>query len=255
MQLRLDGQIAIITGSSMGIGKAVARVLGQAGARVVINSRDSGRAAATAQELEAEGITAWPVAADLSRPSEIPALFSAVDEHWGALDILVNNAGTSMVAPSETLALEDWQRTIDLDLTGAFLCAQQAARRMIPRRSGAIINMSSILGATAIPYRAAYAACKHGLNGLTKVLAVEWAQHGLRVYSINPSYIATAMGGEEHSVGGYSEADIARRTPVGRFGTADEVANVALFLASDASSFMTGSSVDVDGGWLAYGGW
>jgi 3-oxoacyl-[acyl-carrier protein] reductase len=255
MELRLDGQIAIVTGSSMGIGKAIARAYGQAGAQVVINSRDSGRARAAAEELEAEGIAAFPVAADLSRAAEIPTLFAAVDERWGPIDILVNNAGSSMVAASERLALADWQRTLDLNLTGAFLCAQEAARRMIPRRRGVIINISSILGATAIPYRAAYAASKHGLNGLTKVLAVEWAHYGIRVHSINPGYIATAMGVEEHEVGGYTDQDIERRTPWGRYGSVEEVANVALFLAGDASSYMTGSAVDVDGGWLAYGGW
>lgn len=255
MELRLDGRVAVITGSSMGIGKAIARSYGQAGARVVINSRDSGRADAAAEELRAEGIDAFPVAADVGWSDQIPRLFAAVDRRWGALDILVNNAGTSMIAPSEELALEDWQRTIDLNLTGAFLCAQEAARRMIPRRSGVIINISSIMGETAIPRRAAYAATKHGLNGLTKVLAIEWAEHGIRVHSINPAYIQTAMNVGDHVVGGYSDEDIARRTPLGRYGTVEEFANAALFLACDASSYMTGSRVDVDGGWLAYGAW
>lgn len=255
MELRLDGQVAIITGSSMGIGKAIARAYGRAGARVMINSRDAGRATAVADDLKGEGIEAFPVAADIARADEVPRLFAAVDERWGRLDILVNNAGTSMIAPSEELALADWQRTVDLNLTGAFLCAQEAARRMIPRKSGVIINIGSILGETAFPKRAAYAATKHGLNGLTMVLATEWAPHGIRVHSINPAYIDTAMNVGDHVIGGYSEADIERRTPLGRYGTVEEVANVALFLASGASSYMTGSRVHVDGGWLAYGGW
>ena len=212
-------------------------------------------ARAVADELGAEGIEAFPVAADLARPPEVAGLFAAVDAHWGQVDILVNNAGTSMIVPSEHLALEDWQRTIDLNLTGAFLCAQEAARRMIPRRSGVIINIASILGETAIPYRAAYAATKHALNGLTKVLATEWAVHGIRVHSINPAYIATDMDVGDQVSGGYTPEDIKRRTPLGRYGTSEEVANTALFLASDASSFMTGSRVHVDGGGLAYGGW
>jgi 3-oxoacyl-[acyl-carrier protein] reductase len=255
MELRLDGQVAIVTGSSTGIGKAVARAFGLAGARVAINGRDAARATETAQTLMAEGIDAISVVADVARPDGVAALFQAVDERLGPVDILVNNAGTSMIAPSEELALEDWQRTIDLNLTGSFLCAQNAARRMIPRRRGVIINISSILGETAIPQRAAYAATKHGLIGLTKILAVEWARHGIRVHAINPAYIATEMDVGDQVSGGYTPADIERRTPMGRYGTALEVAGVALFLASDASSFMTGSRLDVDGGWLAYGGW
>jgi len=255
MELRLDGQVAVVTGSSIGIGRAIARLYGQNGARVVVNSRDSGRAAAAADELKAEGIEALAVAADLSRPADVARLFKAVDEQWGSVDILVNNAGTSMIARSEELPLADWQRTLDLNLTGCFLCAQEAARRMIPRKRGVIINISSILGETAIARRAAYAATKHGLNGLTMVLAVEWAEHGIRVHSINPGYIQTAMNVGDHEIGNYSDEDIARRTPLGRYGSVEEVANTALFLASDASSYMTGGRVHVDGGWLAYGGW
>lgn len=255
MDLRLDGQVAIITGSSMGIGKAIARAYGLAGARVVVNSRDDGRARAAADELKRDGIDAFPVAADVASAAGVGELFAAVDAQWGQSDVLVNNAGASMIAPSVDLSLADWQYTLDLNLTGAFLCAQEAARRMIPRGRGVIINISSILGETAIPQRAAYATTKHGLNGLTKVLAVEWAPHGIRVHSINPAYIATPMDAGDQTSGGYMPADIERRTPLGRYGTADEVANTALFLASDASAFMTGSRVDVDGGWLAYGGW
>jgi len=255
MDLRLDGQIAVVTGSSVGIGRSVARLYGQAGARVVVNSRDHDRARAVAGELAAEGIDALPIAADVGDAAEIARLFATLDERWGAPDILVNNAGTSMIGPSETLPLESWQRTIDLNLTGAFLCAQEAARRMIPRGHGVIINISSVLGELGLPKRAAYCASKHGLNGLTKVLATEWAPHGIRVHSINPAYIDTTMDTDDQVSGDYTRADINRRTPLGRYGSADEVANAALFLASDASSYMTGSRIDVDGGWLAYGGW
>jgi len=255
MELRLDGRIAIITGSSMGIGEAIARRYGQAGARVVVNSRDQGRAQAVAGALVAEGIDALAVAADVADAGDIARLFATVDERWGPVDILVNNAGTSMIGPSETLPLESWQYTIDLNLTGPFLCAQEAARRMIPRGRGVIINISSILGELGLPKRAAYCATKHGLNGLTKVLATEWAPRGIRVHSIDPAYIDTPMDTGDQVSGDYTRADIERRTPLGRYGTAEEVANAALFLASDASAYMTGSRVAVDGGWLAYGGW
>jgi 3-oxoacyl-[acyl-carrier protein] reductase len=255
MELRLDRQVAVITGSSMGIGQAIAQVYGQAGARVAINSRDEGRARAVADDLGSHGIEALPIAADVAHADGVARLFAAVDQRWGQVDVLVNNAGTSMIAPSEELALADWQRTLDLNLTGPFLCCQEAARRMIPRGRGVIINISSILGETGLPKRAAYAATKHGLVGLTKVLAVEWARHGIRVHAINPAYIATAMDTGDQVSGDYTQADIHRRTPLGRYGSAEEVANAALFLASGASSYITGSRVDVDGGWLAYGGW
>jgi 3-oxoacyl-[acyl-carrier protein] reductase len=255
MELRLDGQVAVVTGSSMGIGKAIARVFGEAGARVVVNGRDVARVRAAADEISALGIEVLPVAADVSHEADVARLFASVDEQWGPVGVLVNNAGTNAIAPSEELALSEWQRTLDLNLTGAFLCAQAAARRMIPRKRGVIINISSILGETALAQRAAYVSSKHGLNGLTKVLAIEWARHGIRVHAINPAYIATALDITDQASGGYTPADIERRTPLGRYGTADDVANTALFLASDASAYLTGSHINVDGGWLAYGGW
>ncbi len=255
MNLRLDGQVAIVTGSSMGIGRAIARAFGAAGARVVINSRDQARAREATDDLAADGVNAFAVVADLSRAEDVARLFATVDAEWGPPDVLVNNAGASMIGPSEHLSLDDWQYTLNLNLTAPFLCSQEAARRMIPRGKGVIINISSVLGESGLPKRAAYCASKHGLNGLTKVLAVEWARHGIRVHAINPAYIATPMDTGDQVSGDYTHADIERRTPLGRYGTSDEVANAALFLASDASSYMTGSRVDVDGGWLAYGGW
>jgi len=255
MELSLKGKVAIVTGSSMGIGKAIARVFGMAGARVVVNSRDAERARLAAVDLGAHGIEVLPFAADVSHAPDIARMFEAVDSQWGPIDILVNNAGTNAIAPSIDLQLSEWQRTLDLNLTGTFLCAQAAASRMIPRGNGVIINISSILGETALAQRAAYVSSKHAVNGLTKVLAIEWARHGIRVHAINPAYIATALDLTDQASGGYSNADIERRTPLGRYGTADEVANTALFLACDASSYLTGSHIDVDGGWLAYGGW
>jgi 3-oxoacyl-[acyl-carrier protein] reductase len=160
-----------------------------------------------------------------------------------------------MIAPSVELGEADWRRTIDVDLTGPFLCSQAAAREMIPRGRGVIINISSILGETGLQMRAAYSSAKHGLNGLTKVLAVEWARHGIRVVSINPGYIETPMDVGDQSSGGYTPADIRRRTPLGRYGNPDDVARCALFLASEDAAYITGSVVNVEGGWLAYGGW
>jgi 3-oxoacyl-[acyl-carrier protein] reductase len=253
--MKLKEQVAIVTGSSMGIGEAIARLYARNGARVVINSRSLERARRVAEDLTGKGLEAHPIEADVADRAQVDRMVRRTVERWGRLDILVNNAGTSMIAPSVELGEADWRRTIDVDLTGPFLCSQAAAREMIPRGRGVIINISSILGETGLQMRAAYCSAKHGLNGLTKVLAVEWARHGIRVVSINPGYIETPMDVGDQSSGGYTPADIRRRTPLGRYGTADDVARCALFLASEDAAYITGSVVNVEGGWLAYGGW
>jgi 3-oxoacyl-[acyl-carrier protein] reductase len=174
---------------------------------------------------------------------------------YGGVDILVNNAGTSMVAPSLELRAEDWERTLRIDLSGPFYMSQLAARSMIERGGGSIVNISSILGLGGLPKRAAYCASKHGLLGLTKVLATEWATYGIRVNSVSPGYIQTDMDTHDSSVGDYTESDIMGRTPLARYGTSEEVAKVTLFLASKDSAYVTGESLAVDGGWTAYAGW
>lgn len=253
--MRLKDRVAIVTGSSMGIGEAIAWAYAREGARVVINSRAPDRAKRVADALVAAGHAALPVAADVSRKAEAERLVQAAADRWGRLDAMVNNAGTSMIGPSESLSEENWRKTIDLNLSGAFFGCQAAARVMIPQKGGSIINIGSILGATGLPKRAAYCSSKHGLVGLTRVLAAEWARYGIRVNVINPAYIKTPMDVQDQVTGDYTDKDIERRTPLGRFGSVEEVARVALFLASDDASYVTGGSIDVDGGWLAYGGW
>jgi 3-oxoacyl-[acyl-carrier protein] reductase len=253
--MRLGDRVAVITGSSMGIGEAIAWAYAREGARIVVNSRSPERGERVARALREEGHDAIAIAGDVREKSTADRLAAAAQQKWNRLDVLVNNAGTSMIGPSEALPEEGWRLTIDTNLTGAFLCAQAAARVMIPQRRGVIVNISSILGEVGLPKRAAYCASKHGLIGLTKVLAAEWARHGIRVVSIDPAYIKTPMDERDQVSGDYSNADIERRTPAGRFGTAEEIARVAAFLASDDASYVTGSCVTVDGGWVAYGGW
>jgi len=171
------------------------------------------------------------------------------------VDVLVNNAGVGAIAPSEELPLDVWSRTLAVNLTGTFLCAQAAARHMLPAGGGVIVNIGSVFAATGMPMRAAYAASKHGVIGLTKVLASEWARRGIRVVAVDPAFIRTALDDADQRAGGYTPEDIARRTPMGRYAEPAEVARVVAFLASDAASFITGSEIPVDGGWLAYGGW
>jgi NAD(P)-dependent dehydrogenase (short-subunit alcohol dehydrogenase family) len=169
--------------------------------------------------------------------------------------VLVNNAGHGIVAPSEELPLGDWQAALDVMLTAPFLCAQEAGRHMLAQGRGVIVNVASIVAHVGLPRRAAYVTAKHGLLGLTRTLAVEWAPHGVRVVSVDPAYIATDLIQKTMRSGGFDAAALERRTPLGRLGTPEEVARTIAFLASDAASYTTGSATIVDGGWLAYGGW
>jgi 3-oxoacyl-[acyl-carrier protein] reductase len=246
--------VAIVTGSSRGIGEAIALELAGAGAAVVVNSRSRARAEPVASAIESRGGRALAVAADVRDAGQVAALVRAAVDELGGLDILVNNAGAGFIAASEELAEADWRRVIDVDLTAPFLCAQAAARHMLARGGGVIVNIASALGHTAIPGRAAYTAAKHGLVGLTKALGIEWAGRGVRCVAVSPGYVATELVRENMRRGSFDESDIERRTPLGRLATPDEVARVVAFVASDAASYMTASHVLVDGGWVGYGG-
>jgi 3-oxoacyl-[acyl-carrier protein] reductase len=250
----LAGRVAIVTGSSSGIGEATAHALAAAGAAVVVNSRDQARADAVAGAIEQAGGRAVALAADVSDSEQVTALVDGAVEWLGGLHILVNNAGAGFVAPSEELSEADWRRLIDLDLTAPFLCAQAAGRHMLADGGGVIVNVASVFGHTGIPGRAAYAAAKHGLIGLTRVLGTEWASRGVRCVAVSPGYVATDLVRENMRRGAFDERDIERRTPLGRLATPEEVARVVAFVASDAASYMTGSEVLVDGGWVGYGG-
>jgi 3-oxoacyl-[acyl-carrier protein] reductase len=251
----MDGRVAVVTGAGRGLGAAIADELAARGATVVVADRDAELAQGVAERLVGDGHRASAHVADMTDPDQVTALFDDAARAHGGVDVLVNNAGIGAVAPSAELSLDLWSRTLAVNLTGTFLCAQAAARHMLPAGRGVIVNIASVFAVTGMPMRAAYAASKHGVVGLTKVLATEWATRGVRVVAIDPAYVRTALDDADQQAGDYTAADIERRTPMGRYAESAEVARVVAFVASDAASFITGSEIAVDGGWLAYGGW
>jgi 3-oxoacyl-[acyl-carrier protein] reductase len=253
--VRLDGRVALVTGSSRGIGEAIARELAASGASVAVSSRSRDRALAVAQSIERAGGRAVGIEADLAEPEEIVTLVARTVDRLGGIDILVNNAGMGMVAPSEQLSAADWKRLIDLDLTAPFLCAQAAGRHMLEAGRGVIINITSVLSSLGMPGRAAYSAAKHGLLGLTRTLGTEWAARGVRCVAVAPGYVHTELLAQNMRRGAFDQRDLERRTPLGRLCSPQEVARVVCFLASDGASYMTATQVVVDGGWVGYGGW
>jgi 3-oxoacyl-[acyl-carrier protein] reductase len=249
---RLQGKVAVVTGSSGGLGLAIARAFHHEEAAVVINSRDGARAEAVAARL---GDRAIPFEADIRDPERVEAMAAAAVERFGRLDVWVNNAGVNAVGPAAEMDVEDWRRVIDTNLNGCFYGSRAAARHMLRQKSGVIIQVGSIFGEVGLPTRAPYTTAKHGLVGMTKALAGEWAKDNVRVVCLEPGYISAGLGLEGQELGVFTAGDIEGRTPMRRFGTPEELAAVAVFLASDDAGFITGTHITVDGGWLAYGGW
>jgi 3-oxoacyl-[acyl-carrier protein] reductase len=252
---KLAGRVAIVTGASRGIGAAIVEELALAGATVVASAPAADPSDELAETLSRRGLSVRAAVADVTDPARVEELAARTHDELGRIDVLVNNAGVGAVVPTDRLPLDLWSRVLAVNLTGPLVCSQAVGRRMIAAGRGVIVNVGSIFGETGMPMRAAYAATKHGLLGLTRVLAVEWAPHGVRVVAVAPAFVRTGLDDRDQCDGGYTADDIARRTPLGRYAEPSEIARTVAFLASDDASFVTGSSVAVDGGWLAYGGW
>lgn len=252
--MRLRGKAALVTGSTKGIGLGIARAYVREGAGVVVHSRNSRDCDRIAAEIRAGSGRVIGIPADLSRSDEVRRLArEATEALGGRVDILVNNAGQPRVAPSTELAEADYRYTLDLNLNAYFFLSQEIARGMLARREGCIINVSSINATLAFPQRLAYCVSKAGVNMLTKVLAIEWADQGVRVNAIAPGYIKTDFVRTLLERKIVDEAAVVRRTPMARLGVPEEVAEAAVYLASDAASYTTGAVLAVDGGWMAYG--
>src|SRR5581483_242500 len=249
----LDGKTAIVTGSGHGMGRSIAEELAAAGARVVLNGRDAARVEATARALREGGAEVAVGVGDVRDSRTAQALAALALERWGRIDLLVNNAGINAIRPSLELTDDEWRAVIETDLSGPFFCSRAVAPAMIQQGSGCIVNISSILGISAFPQRAAYASAKHGLIGLTKVLATEWGPHGLRVNAVLPGMIDVAD--KDRSVMRVQDETLIQRTPLRRFGQPEEVGKLIRYLASEAGAFVSGAIISIDGAWTAYGGW
>jgi 2-deoxy-D-gluconate 3-dehydrogenase len=246
----LDGKTALVTGASRGIGKAIALALADAGANVVCASTTLDGSEETASSIEQAGRTAWRVAADLSKRHEALALAREVETEAGDIHILVNNAGTIRRAPAEEYSAGDWDHVVETNLNSVFVLCQYFGQRMIVRRSGKIVNIASLLsfsGGITVP---AYAASKHGIAGLTKALANEWARHNVQINAIAPGYFRTDNTQALQDDPTRSK-QISDRIPAGEWGAPEQLGGAAVFLASPASDYVNGHVLVVDGGWMA----
>jgi NAD(P)-dependent dehydrogenase (short-subunit alcohol dehydrogenase family) len=246
----LEGRVAIVTGASSGLGVSFAKGLAGAGARVVLAARRIDRLEALAADLEATGARALAVACDVTNEDAVDALVEAARERFGRIDVLVNNAGASNIVPAEEESVSSFRQIVDVNLIGAFVCAQRVGRVMLEAGAGSIVNVSSILGLVASGQikQASYCASKGAVVQLTRELAAQWARRGVRVNGIAPGWFASEM-----TAGMFSDERSLRwvrgRDPMGRPGLEEELVGPLVFLASDASSYVTGQTIAVDGGW------
>lgn len=247
----LSGRTALVTGASKGLGRAMALGLARAGCALALCARDRDGLAATRQAVQALGVRAEIFSMDVLDRASIGAAVSAAVGAFGGLDVLLNNAGVNVRKPVLELSEAEWDLVVDTNLKGYFLVAQAVAPNLIARGYGKVINVSSIFGAVGMHHQLAYASSKGGVGQMTKVMAIEWARHGVRVNAIAPTYFETPL------VAALRQdperfAFINERTPMGRWGQPEELEGTVVWLASRASDFVTGQTVFVDGGWTIW---
>ena len=244
--MRLKGKFALVTGAARGIGFAIARALAREGAGVAIADLNGDGVASVAAALAKDGAHAISIQADVADPASVAAMVTKIMESFGRIDVLVNNAGIGSNTPFLEISLEEWQRIVGVNLTGAFLVAQAVAREMVKTGGGKIVNIASVSGQRGGTGRAAYGSAKAGLIMLTKVMAVELAPHGINVNAIAPGAVETEMAKFAHDEA--TRAAYGYLIPMQRYGTSDEIADAAVFLASDESRYVHGHTLNVDGG-------
>lgn len=246
----LDGKVALVTGASRGIGHDLVLTLAHAGARVVPAARRVEDLCGLVAQVEEQGGEALPVALDVRDLGSIDAAFERAAEGFGGVDILVNNAGLGTNHDAVDVTEEEWDELLDVNLKGLFFVCQATGRRMIEARAGRIINMSSQAGSVGLPRHAAYCASKAGVEGLTRVLALEWAPHGVTVNAVAPTFVRTPGTAERLDDPEFLEG-VLTNIPVGRVGTTTDVAGAVVYLASPVAALVNGTTLLVDGGWTA----
>ena len=247
----LSGRTALVTGSSRGLGHAIAEGFAQAGARLVLNGVDAARLAQSVAALRAKGHDVVEAAFDVTDEAAIQASFARLDDAGVEIDILVNNAGIQLRKPLVDFTLDEWNKVINTNLTSAFMVGREAARRMIKRaRGGKVINIGSLTSEAARATVGPYTTAKGGIKMLTRAMAAEWAEHGIQANAIGPGYMATEMNTTLMENPAF-DAWVKARTPARRWGRPDELAGTAIFLASSASDYVNGQIIYVDGGMLA----
>ena len=251
--MSLEGRVSVVTGGATGLGLQMATGLAEAGSNVVICSRKRENCEQAAQVIEKLGVKALAIAADVTKPDQVEAVKEATLKKFGRVDVLVNNAGRAWVAPAEEMPLDRWQQVMDLNVTAPFICSQIFGREMIKAKKGSIINIASIAGLRGRDPKAydsvVYSTSKGALVNFTRDLAVKWAPHGIRVNAICPGFFVTPLNQKLYE---RNKENIDRRIPLGHVGGADDLKGIAVLLASDASGFMTGTVIPVDGGTVAW---
>ncbi len=249
-KMSLSGKIAVVTGASRGLGRAMSLGLAEAGADLALVSRNMSLLEAVAGEIGQLGRKSLPISADISNLNDVNNMVEKAVSEFGRIDILVNNAGTTVRMAAEDYTEEAWDQVIDVNMKGAFFCAQAVGKVMIEQRSGKIINIASLLSVIGVPNALPYAASKGAISLITRTLAVEWAKYNINVNAIGPGYFRTDLTKSLQEDEDRS-ARILSRIPMGRWGEPDELKGAAVFLASEASDYMTGQTIYIDGGWLA----